>query len=173
MEDNLNISAQVDQLSALASKIQDWAKVALWKAAQIVRDKVVDLTPRYSGQLQGSISIRELDGGTAQEVFADGVVAHVMEGRPPAQWTKLPPFQPLRAWVEGKLGLSGKEADSRAARIRWSIFRYGIRVPLKGDGRGMMFKRSYDYMMATHFHWFAFVAAMRRQAVIGGFSYDA
>jgi hypothetical protein len=152
--------------AALEEKIRAAAQKSLFFAAKTVQSAVIDFTPRWKGGLQSNILIRPSDGGNRQTVYATGVVANVMEAG--GTWTKWPPHKPILEWVEGKLGLSGKDAKRAAFFIRRKIFRFGIKIPLKFDGRGAMFGRAFARMRATKAHFLAFSAAFRSKVLSGG-----
>jgi len=151
---------------AFEAKVRAAAQSSLFYAAKTVQSAVIDFTPRWKGGLQSSILIRPSDGGNRQTIYADGVVAKVMEAG--GTWTKWPPHKPIMEWVEGKLGLSGKDAKRAAFFIRRKIFRFGIKIPLTFDGRGAMFARAFTRMKATKAHFLAFAAAFKNKALSGG-----
>lgn len=153
-------------MAALEAKLRAAAQKSLYFAAQTVQSAVIDFTPRWKGGLQSGILIRPSDGGNRQTIYAAGVVAHVMEAG--GVWSKPPPYGPILAWVEGKLGLAGKEAKKVAFMIRRKIFRFGIKIPLKFDRRGAMFARAFQRMKSTRAHFLAFAAAFRSKALSGG-----
>ena len=93
----------------------------------------------------------------AQVVYATGVVATVHEKN--GHWTKPPPWGAILAWVQGKLGLSGKEAAGAAAAIRRKIFKRGLTLP-NVEGRGQMFARTLKLFESTRAHYAAFRAAL-------------
>jgi len=137
------------EVPAFIERIKTWSRVALEKAMGVVADKVRDLTPRWRGGLVQSVQTEARMGGDEQAVFAQGVVARVHEFN--AQWSKLPPLEAIQMWVEGKLGLSGKDADRATNAIRWKIRRHGLTLP-NAEGRGQMFGRTYHLMASTNFH---------------------
>lgn len=151
---------------AFEAKVRAAAQNALLYAARTVQSAVIDFTPRFKGGLQSGILIRPSDGGNRQTVYAGGVVAHVMEAG--GTWTKWPPHKPIMDWVEGKLGLSGKDAKRATFFIRRRIFRFGIPIPLVFDRRGAMFARAFQRMKATRAYFLAFVAAFKSKALSGG-----
>lgn len=165
--DYVNIPlASARDLPALEAKVRDAARSSLIFAAKTVQSAVIDFTPRWKGGLQSAILIRPDQGGDIQTVYGRGVVMHVMESG--ATWSKWPPQQPILAWVEGKLGLAGKEAKRAAFFIRRKIGRFGMRVPLKFDGRGAMFARAFERMRSTRAHFLAFAAAFKSKKLTGG-----
>ena len=164
--ETITLRAAAREIAGLVRKIRADAVIALRSAIQVVRDNVRDLTPRWKDRLIRAIATREEDGGNTQAVVVAGdqkvqVVAHVMEANPPAVWTKYPPHAPLVEWVESKLGLSGEAADRAAWAIRANIKRRGIAVPLTHDQRGGMFRRTYEKMLATAFHFRAFATVFK------------
>lgn len=151
---------------ALETKIRNAAQTSLIYAARTVQSAVIDFTPRWKGGLQSRILLRPEDSGNRQTVYAAGVVANVMEAG--GVWTKWPPHRPIMEWVEGKLGLSGKDAARAAFFIRRKIFRFGIPIPLRFDGRGAMFRRAFARMQSTKAHFLAFAAAFKSKVLSGG-----
>ena len=159
MPDIVRMRIQVGQ-AALAAALADVEKTlteALEAAARVVKYKVMDLTPRWRGGLvQG---IKEEVKGREARVYGEGVVMRVHETN--AQWTKLPPHNAIKSWVEGKLGIAGKQADSVAWAIQQKIKKSGLTLP-NVEGRGQMFKRTFDLVQSTGLHWHAFMAKMRQ-----------
>lgn len=162
MTDYLDVKRTADELEGLASEVDRVSIAAARRAIKVVRDNVLNFTPRYTGESQAKILTREEDGGRTQVVYTDHVVNKVMEGNPPAFWSKPPPFAPLKQWAELKLGLPPKDAGRVAAIVRRKIRWFGLRLPLKADGRGMMFRRTWELMEATRFHLIAFVSAAKQ-----------
>lgn len=158
----INIRAKAGQVRRIVAEVEAAARRAMRETVQVVWANVIDLTPRWKGGLQQSIQKEVTAGGLEGRVHTSGVVAHVMEANPPAVWTKMPPYEPIRQWVEGKLGLAGKEAAGVAMAIRRKIKARGIQVPLKHDKRGGMFRRTVEKMEKTKFHLDAFVRAIRQ-----------
>jgi hypothetical protein len=156
------IRAKSEQVRRIVSEVEAAARRAMKDVVGVVHANVVDLTPRWKGGLQESIQKEVSPTGLEGRVYTSGVVAAVMEANPPAQWTKMPPFEPIRQWVEGKLGLSGKEAARATMAIRGKIKARGIQVPLTHDKRGGMFRRTAEKMERTKFHLDAFVRAIRQ-----------
>lgn len=162
----INVPMPPDGFEALKARVREAARSALVPAAGVVQSAVLDFTPRWKGGLQSRILIKPEDGGDTQTVYTEGVVAQVMEVGAQG-WTRFPPERPIKEWVEGKLGLSGKEASRATFLIRRKIFREGIRVPLKHDGRGAMFRRGFERMRSTRAHFLAFAAAFRSRKISG------
>ena len=106
-----------------------------------------------------SAGIRSENDGREQVVYMPpGVVPMVHEFN--GSWTRMPPHQPIFDWVTGKLGLSGKEAQRVTIAIRRKILRMGLTLPNK-EGRGQMFKRTFDLYTRTRAHYVVFKAALR------------
>jgi hypothetical protein len=141
------------------AKVREAARNALVPASQMVQSNVINLTPRWKGGLQSRVLVRPENGGDQQVVYGTGVVMHVMENW--TTWSKWPPQKPILDWVTGKLGLSGKKADSVAFLIRRKIGTFGLPIPLIYDNKGKMFKRTYELMAKTKAHFLAFAAAFK------------
>jgi hypothetical protein len=162
MPDEIKINMTTNEIVALSEKVEADAISALRKMIRVVRDQVLNWTPRYTGKSQSMILTREEEGGRVQYVYTDHVVNKVMEGNPHAVWKRWPPFAPLKEWAMRKVGLGPKEAARMAVAIRRKLKLFGMQLPLKNDGRGMMFKRTFDLMRQTNFHWVVFRSAVRQ-----------
>jgi hypothetical protein len=160
MADVYNIRRQAIRIELLAEEVQRFAIRAMEFAINPVLSKVRDLTPRWKGGLvRESVGTRAEEGGRVQVVWGRGVVLRVHEEN--AQWSRMPPHKPILDWVEGKLGLAGKKAQSVAFAIRAKIKARGLTLPNK-EGRGQMFKRTFDLMKQTRFHYQSFKSAMKQ-----------
>lgn len=173
MRADINITIPDDKAGdafdrAFASKQATVVPKALEKTLDVIRDNVIDKTPRYKGRMRSAIVHTQTPyaGGKAEgTVFAtpsvvDPVIVRVMEKG--ANWTKLPPWAPLFEWVTNKLGLSGKDAARATAAIRWKIRRRGIHPPLAVSGMGAMFDRTFKLMQASRFHFGVFYSTLRQ-----------
>jgi hypothetical protein len=164
---DVNLSVPAREFRALTEKVREAARQGLRAAAGIVQVKVIDLTPRWKGGLQSRVLIRPNSLRDEQTVHADGVVAFVHENN--ARWSRLPPWGAIHAWVTGKLGRSGKDADAMTAAVRWKIRKLGLTLPNK-EGRGQMFRRAYEVMVRTKAHMTAFravfISGVKRGLVI-------
>ena len=160
------LAKDIDRFMA---QVETSAIQALRETVEVVRDNVLNLTPRWTGELQSGVLIRELDDGRQQEIYGGGSEENkmkflVFEGNPPAgPWRAMPPHQPLKDWAIRKLGKTPKEADGFAFGVRRKIFRRGMQLPLAHDGRGQMFHRTFETMRQTRFHFVVFASALRQQ----------
>lgn len=155
----MKIKAGVAELQRAMLEIEGTLHEALLTAANVLKFKVMDLTPRWKGGLvQG---IRTEAKSREARVYGEGVVMKVMENRPHATWSTVPPHQPIKDWVEGKLGISGDQSDRVAWAIQMKIKRQGLTIP-NLEGRGEMFSRAYKIAQSTNLHWEAFMAKMRQ-----------
>ncbi len=153
---------------AIARKLPTLIPDALESTLNIVRDNVIDKTPRHTGRMRSSIVHTQTSHGVqgaegtvfSAPSVASPTVVRVMEKG--ANWTKLPPWGALFAWVTNKLGLSGKDAARATAAIRWKIKRRGIHPPLAVSGLGSMFKRTFDLMQSTKIHFKVFYTRIRQ-----------
>lgn len=152
---DIELTIPAGELQNLIEKVREAARQGLMAAAGVVQAKVTDLTPRWRGGLQSRILIKGNVYRDEQTVFAEGVVARAHENN--ARWSRRPPWKAIHAWVTGKLGLSGKEANRAVAGIRRKIFLFGLTLPNR-EGRGQMFKRGYEVMNSTKAHMTAFRA---------------
>lgn len=164
MVDYIDVQKTTEELIGYADQVERDAIEAARMTIKVVKANVLDLTPRYTGKLQSEIYDREEDGGRTQVVYTDSVVGRVMEGNPPAHWSKWPPFKPIFEWAQRKLGLDDKAAKRAAFAIRRKLLVFGMQLPLKHDGRGKMFARTWEKMQQTKFHWATFTSALRRLA---------
>jgi len=81
-----------------------------------------------TGEYIASLQIQKISGGY-YVIFSDKEYSVFVEyGSGPAigKESYIPPFQPIRDWVERKLGYSGKEADAVAWYIIKKIEKEGI-----------------------------------------------
>ena len=138
--------ARVDYPAALrdawsrAPELTAEALAALLEAELLYQRETVERTPvgvGGGGGLRGSIQAHmpERDGNTLI-----GIVGTALPYAPAVETgTKahMPPVQPLRLWVEHKLGLDGEEAEQAAWAIARSIAR-------KGTEGVHMFERAFD-----------------------------
>lgn len=143
------------RLAQYVDRVHKEAREALDRTAELIAHNVLEITPVWTGGLQDRIMRREEDDGEGQIIYAEGVVARVHEGNPPAVWTRMPPRQPILDWVTGKLGLAGADASRAAYFIRKKILRRGLTLP-NVEGRGMMFGRTFERMQATKYHFYEF-----------------
>lgn len=155
----MQMRAGQQALQRAMTDIEETLSEALKASANIVKFKVMDLTPRWKGGLVKGIKT-EVKGRDAR-VFGEGVVMRVMENNPHATWSKLPPHQPIKDWVVGKLGIAEDKADSVAWAIQQKIKKQGLTIPNK-EGRGAMFSRTFKIVQSTQLHWHAFMAKMRQ-----------
>lgn len=153
----MKIRAGQEALAAAVADVERTLIEALEAATQIVKFKVMDLTPRWHGGLvQG---IKSEVKGREGRVYGEGVVMKVHEVN--ATWTRMPPHVAIKAWVSGKLGIGEPDADRIAWAIQKKILRRGLTLPNK-EGRGQMFRRTYQIVKSTNLHWQAFMAKMRQ-----------
>lgn len=155
----MKLQAGQEAINRALAEIEETLTEALDAATKVVKFKVMDLTPRWKGGLVKGIKT-EVNGREGR-VYGEGVVMRVMEDSPHATWSKVPPHAPIKLWVEGKLGFSGKKADSVAWAIQHRIKEKGMRIPNK-EGRGAMFARTFQIVQSTNLHWHAFMAKMRK-----------
>lgn len=155
----MRIRAGQEALRSALADIERTLSEALLAATNVVKFKVMDLTPRYLGGLVQGIK-SEVKGREAR-VYGEGVVMRVHENNPHATWSRLPPHKAIKAWVEGKLGLSEPQSDSVAWAIQHKILKNGLTIPNK-EGRGAMFSRTFRLVESTKLHWHAFMAKMRQ-----------
>jgi hypothetical protein len=156
--DSVRVERRAAEIGRFVPEVERFAMKALEKAAEVVRFKVMDLTPRWKGGLVQKVKRRAERSGRSQLVYGEGLVFRVHERN--AQWSRMPPHAPLRAWVVGKLGVSEDDADSVAFRVRRKIKARGLTLPNR-EGRGRMIQRTKDLMRRTRFHFQAFGSAMK------------
>lgn len=156
--DRMRIERGVHEIGRAVAEVETFAKKALVKAAEVVRFQVMDFTPRWKGGLVNKVKMRAEDGGRRQIVYGEGIVFRVHERN--AQWSRLPPHQPLKLWAEGKLGVPAAESDEVAWKIRQKIKRRGLTLPNR-EKRGQMIQRTRALMQRTRFHFQAFASAMK------------
>ncbi len=113
-------------------------------------------TPRDRGSLIDSYRLELLARPKRVAVTSDRPQAGPMEK---GRRAGMPPVAALIAWAENKLGLSSKEARKAGWAIAINMSRHGIRVPLKADGQGQMFKRAWAQLGGRRF----FVEAIRSE----------
>lgn len=176
--DNIDIDleeefGEEDDFQAIQAQVREQIEAASVDALQavgdVVRDNVIDITPRNLGDLQSAIVhdvVQGADGDDYTVVYQDtnkvpAVIGKVMEAG--GQWNKLPPHKPIKDWVLTKVGLPEKEAERMAWALQHRILRYGIPIPLTQDGRGAMFSRTVEKMESTSFHFWVFTAELRRR----------
>jgi hypothetical protein len=157
--DSVRVERRAVEVGRFIPEVEGFAKKALIKAAQVVRFKVMDLTPRWRGGLIQRVKMRAEDGGRRQLVYGEGVVFKVHEQN--ATWSKMPPHAPIKAWVEGKLHVPAGESDRVAFLIRKKILKRGLTLPNR-EKRGQMIRRTKDLMARTGFHFQAFGSAMKQ-----------
>jgi hypothetical protein len=146
--------------SELAQRIADAARVALERAALAVKFHVVSKTPVNMGGLQQAVHQEAREDGLERVIYGEGVVfaTHEMNG----SWKSLPPHQPLKQWVEVKLGISGKEGDGIAWAIAQKIKARGLTLP-NVEGKGRMIARTKDEMESTDFHFEEFARTLKEE----------
>lgn len=137
----------VAALTATPERLTRALQGAVLESTMWLTREVKERTPTATGTLRNSLvwSSPETVGGVVRgAVFSDrsragrapppggvplGVGSPLLYAAPVEFGTRPhhPPIQPLIDWVELKLGLRGREAESAARRIAWAIARRGTR----------------------------------------------
>ena len=160
----VDITVRPEDMEGIVAVIEDAARSALDATAQVVAAQVREFTPVWTGEFSASIQPEMEDGGDTQVVAStDELLSSVFENN--GSWGKMPPDAPIRQWVEGKLGLTGRAADRATWGIRRKILHNGLTLP-NIEGKGQMFARTFKQMEATNFHMQTFTAML--QASLGG-----
>ena len=101
---------------------------AMWQAEMLLERETQELTPvgiGGAGGLRGSVHAQE------PEVLANSVIGVTGTSLNYAQSVELgtrphwAPIQPLIDWVQHRLGITGKEAESVARRVQFGIAHHG------------------------------------------------
>ena len=80
----------------------------------------------------------------------------------------LPPFEPIRYWVEKKLNIAGEGEIAKVANaIRWSIKNRGTSMSAPGSGKGPRGKPFLDFALERHKDKFA---SRMQKAYLEGFN---
>lgn len=144
-------------------KVRRAAESGVSAGLDIIKAKVIDLTPRYTGKMQSYIFTRQPEP-LSGFVYTEGVVPMVHEKN--AVWSKFPPIAPLQGWVQKKLGISDeKKSKSVAFLIARKIRTRGLTLPNK-EGKGQMFARARAAMAASGAYFVAFAAKMKAELAL-------
>ncbi|HEY4145172.1 hypothetical protein [Pinirhizobacter sp.] len=135
----MDITIDTSQLTALVDLWNQSPEIAgqeMFRAATeidlLIQGELMQVMPRGAGGLHGA----GLTGAVfhQEQLLTDGVTGMVATSQPYAEYVEVgtkphaPPIQPLKDWVEAKLGIRGEEAMGVAFAISRTIAKRGTRA---------------------------------------------
>lgn len=107
--------------------IIDFLELEVTDLAEDIKDKHIQLGQKATGDWEKSVSVEREEYSVS--IWALDYAEYLVNGRAPGG---MPPIDPLKRWVQAKLGVGGKEGESIAWAVAKKIEKEGTNIYPEG-----------------------------------------